>query len=77
MQNATAKELSPVLRRLMMEAGYAAPELAGRAQVLAQLIVQRCVTQVALMGVANFENEDIAFAVEKIIEGIRDDFGQP
>jgi len=28
------------LRELMLEAGYAAPELAGRAQVLARLIVE-------------------------------------
>ena len=30
------------LRELMLEAGYAAPELAGRAQVLARLIVREC-----------------------------------
>lgn len=30
------------LRELMLEAGYAAPELAGRAQKLAELIVKEC-----------------------------------
>ena len=30
------------LRNLMVEAGYAAPELAGRAHVLAELIVKEC-----------------------------------
>jgi len=30
------------LKELMLEAGYAAPELAGRANKLAQLIVQEC-----------------------------------
>ena len=30
------------LRELMSEAGYAAPELACRAQVLAELIVREC-----------------------------------
>lgn len=30
------------LRELMVEAGYAAPELAGRARRLAELIVQDC-----------------------------------
>ena len=30
------------LRELMLEAGYAAPELAGRAQVFAELIVREC-----------------------------------
>ena len=31
------------IRELMLEAGYAAPELAGRAGKLAELIVQECV----------------------------------
>jgi hypothetical protein len=31
------------LRELMIEAGYAAPELAGRAKQLANLILQECV----------------------------------
>lgn len=30
------------LRKLMVEAGYAAPELAGRAQKLAELLIQEC-----------------------------------
>jgi len=30
------------LKDLMLEAGYAAPELAGRAQLLANLIVEHC-----------------------------------
>jgi hypothetical protein len=31
------------LRELMLEAGYAAPELAGRGQKLAELIVSECI----------------------------------
>ena len=34
------------LKELMLEAGYAVPEIAGRAQVLAQLIVQECIRAV-------------------------------
>jgi len=34
------------LRKLMLEAGYAAPELAGRAQQLAELLVQECAGRV-------------------------------
>jgi len=34
------------LRKLMLEAGYAAPELAGRAQQLAELIVRECAGRV-------------------------------
>jgi hypothetical protein len=32
------------LRELMLEAGFAAPEMAGRAQKLAELIVWECVS---------------------------------
>ena len=31
------------LKELMLEAGYAAPELAGRANKLAELIVRECI----------------------------------
>ena len=34
------------LRELMLEAGYAAPEMAGRGQKLAELIVAECVEQI-------------------------------
>ena len=30
------------LKELMLEAGYAAPEIAGRGQLLAELIVREC-----------------------------------
>jgi hypothetical protein len=30
------------IKELMLEAGYAAPELAGRANLLAELIVKEC-----------------------------------
>ena len=38
------------IRELMLEAGYAAPELAVRGQLLAELIVQECV------GIADHSN---------------------
>ena len=34
------------LRKLMLEAGYAAPELAGRAQQLAKLLIRECAGRV-------------------------------
>jgi len=34
------------LKKLMLAAGYAAPELAGRAQQLAELIVRECASRV-------------------------------
>lgn len=35
--------MSDHLKQLMLEAGYAAPELAGRANKLAELIVFECI----------------------------------
>lgn len=37
------------LRKLMVESGYAAPELAMRAQQLAELIVQECALIAGIM----------------------------
>jgi hypothetical protein len=34
------------LKQLMQEAGYAAPELAGRAQKLAELLIKECASVV-------------------------------
>ena len=31
------------LRELMLEAGYAAPEIAGRAQTLSELLIKECI----------------------------------
>ena len=35
------------LRELMLEAGYAAPELAGRAHKLVELIVRECIDTIS------------------------------
>lgn len=40
------------IRELMLEAGYAAPELAGRANKFAELIVREC-GKVAMSGVVD------------------------
>jgi hypothetical protein len=42
---------------------------------LVELVVQDCVSEVALMGVTNFENEDISWACRVIIDGIKSKFG--
>jgi hypothetical protein len=42
---------------------------------LVELIVQDCVSEVALMGITNFENEDISWACRVIIDGIKTKFG--
>lgn len=45
------------------------------AERFAELIIQDCVAQVALLGISNFENEDIMWAVETSIENIKERFG--
>lgn len=41
----------------------------------AELIVEDCVAEVAMMGITNFENEDISWAVDVIITNIKNKFG--
>jgi hypothetical protein len=40
-----------------------------------EMVVQDCVSEIALMGVTNFENEDISWACSVIIDGIKNKFG--
>ncbi len=40
----------------------------------ADLIVQKCIQRVALIGISNFENEDITWTADKAISYIRDTF---
>lgn len=57
------------LKELMLQAGYATPELAGRAQKLAELIVNDCIATVNIWSddIPCSEGYDI-FAVSKIKE---------
>lgn len=63
------------LKHLMLESGYAAPEIATRAHKLAELIIQDCVAQVALIGITNYENEDISWTTKVAIDNIKQRFG--
>lgn len=40
-----------------------------------EMVVQDCVSEVALMGITNFENEDISWACRAIIDSIKSKFG--
>jgi len=42
---------------------------------LAELIIQKCISQIALIGVSNFENKDIMWTVETAIANIEEHFG--
>lgn len=44
-------------------------------QKYGELIVQRCISQIAMMGIANWENDDISWAVEGCIDNIKAHFG--
>jgi hypothetical protein len=41
----------------------------------AELIIQKCISQIALIGVSNFKNEDIMWTVETAIASIKEHFG--
>jgi hypothetical protein len=40
-----------------------------------EMVVQDCVAEIALMGVVNYENEDISWACRAIIDSIKNKFG--
>lgn len=50
-------------------------ELDAFAEKFAELIIQKCITQISLIGVSNFENEDIMWTVETAIASIEEHFG--
>jgi hypothetical protein len=41
----------------------------------AKLIIQKCKSQLALIGITNFENKDITWTVETAIVNIEEHFG--
>ena len=38
-------------------------------------IIQECMSQIALIGISNSENEDISWACHKAVENIKEQFG--
>ena len=46
-----------------------------KAKKFAELIIQKCISQIALIGISNFENEDISWTVETAIDSIQEHFG--
>ena len=41
----------------------------------AELIVQKCVSIVALHGITNFENENISWVCENVVKEVKEHFG--
>ena len=56
------------IRKLMLEAGYAAPELAGRANKLAELIVRECAKVAGQEQIYNERNEIPVNIEESVLE---------
>lgn len=46
-----------------------------KAKKFAELIIQKCISQIALIGISNFENEDISWTVKTAIDSIQEHFG--
>jgi hypothetical protein len=40
-----------------------------------ELIIQKCISQIALIGISNYQNDDVMWATEKAIDNIREHFG--
>lgn len=41
----------------------------------AELIIQKCISQIAMIGISNFENEDVMWTVERSTASIKELFG--
>lgn len=40
-----------------------------------ELIIQKCITQISMIGISNFENDDIMWTVETATTSIKEHFG--
>ena len=70
------------IKELMLEAGYAAPEIAGRASLLAELIVRECIDKIEThrIPVGNSAAGEMACewtyaALKEIRDDIKEHFG--
>lgn len=63
------------IKELMVEAGYAAPEIAGRAHKLADLIIKDCVNRAKLVGKLNKEPVEPVNTAHAIEVSIKKHFG--
>ena len=66
------------LKALMLEAGYAAPDLATRAHVLAELIVAectRCMTESTIQLGKSFDKTMVPWLLQDLSKQIRQHFG--
>lgn len=41
----------------------------------ARLVAQDCISQIAILGVTNFENDDVLWTVDRAVESIKERYG--
>ena len=66
------------IRELAQQQGLTGPNYLISSQELekfAELIIKKCISQIALIGISNIQNEDIAWTVETAIDKIQEHFG--
>ena len=61
------------LNRYMCDPVFVGYEL--DTEKFAELIVQDCISQIAMIGVSNCDNPDVVWTVDKAIHNIREHFG--
>jgi len=75
--------MNKIIRNLFIQAGGGVEEENGNLwtysedldpELFAQLVVRKCISEVAMMGVVQYENEDIAWAVNMIIGNLKENF---
>ena len=75
--------MNRIIRNLFIQAGGGVEEENGNLwtysedldpELFAQLVVRKCISEVAMMGVVQYENEDIAWAVNMIIGNLKETF---
>lgn len=69
------------IKKLAEQAGYL-PDSFGvghwdmpECEKFAELIIQECISQVALIAISNYDNEDITWTSDMIIKNIKNNFG--
>ena len=63
------------IRELALQAGFYANPDVEKFEKFAEFIIQECMSQIALIGISNSENEDISWACHKAVKNIKDQFG--
>ena len=71
--------MNPRIRELMIQAGYVAPELAGRAHKLAELVVKECldgvIEKIQIRYQGNYQDRLIGYGMEIVYYDVLDKFG--